>query len=104
MKKINLVITTIIAGLFLTSMAYGGKISIEYGEEMFNDKKLSSSANESSCNSCHAGGKGLENTAGNSKLSKAINACLTGHMEGDKLDGRKAEMRSLKKYVQSLGK
>ena len=104
MKKIKLAVTAAVSVLFLATMAYGGKISVEYGKEMFNDTKLSGSTNESSCNSCHAGGKDLEKAAGNSKLSKAINGCLTGHMEGSKMDGRKAEMRSLKMYVQSLGK
>jgi cytochrome c peroxidase len=101
MKKRSLAVTGIIAVLFMTTMAYGGKISLEYGKELFNDAKLGGSTNESSCNSCHAGGKGLEN-ANIKKFSKAVNKCIIGHMEGSKIDGRKAEMRSLKKYIQSL--
>ena len=104
MKRVNLAMAVIIAVLFLSSMAYGGKITAEYGKELFNDATLGGSTNESSCNNCHADGKGLENAGSNPKLSKAINNCITGHMEGQKMDGRKAEMRSLKKYVQSLGK
>jgi cytochrome c peroxidase len=80
-----------------------GKSSVETGKEMFNDPKLSGSANDSSCNSCHAEGKGLENAAGKKKFSKLINNCLVGKMEGEKLDGRTVSMRSLKKYIQSLG-
>ena len=79
-----------------------GKSSEETGKEMFNDPKLGGSANESSCNSCHAGGKGLENAAGKKKFSKLVNNCLVGKMEGEKLDGRTVSMRSLKKYIQSL--
>lgn len=90
--------------LLATGIAYAaGKSSAEMGKEMFNDSKLNGSANESSCNSCHAGGKGLENVAGKKKLSKLVNNCLIGKMEGEKLDGRTVSMRSLKKYIQSLG-
>jgi len=80
-----------------------GKSSAETGKEMFNDPKLNGSTNESSCNNCHAEGKGLENVAGKKKISKMINNCLVGKMEGQKLDGRSVSMRSLKKYIQSLG-
>ena len=104
MKRMNLAMALIITVLFLSSTAYGGKITAEYGKELFNDANLGGSTNESSCNSCHADGKDLENAGSNSQLSKAINNCITGHMEGQKVDGRKAEMRSLKKYVQSLGR
>lgn len=79
-----------------------GKSSVETGKEIFNDPKLNGSVNESSCNSCHAGGKGLENAAGNKKFTKLINNCLVGKMEGEKIDGRSVSMRSLKMYIQSL--
>ena len=79
-----------------------GKSSAETGKEMFNDPKLGGSSNESSCNSCHAGGKGLENAGKNKKFTKLVNNCLVGRMEGEKLDGRTVSMRSLKKYIQSL--
>ena len=102
MKKRNLAVTTIIAVMFMATMAYGGKISVEYGKDLFNDAKLGGSSNESSCNSCHANGKDLENAATMKKFSKAVNKCIIGNMEGSKIDGRKAEMRSLKKYIQSL--
>ena len=54
-----------------------GKSSAEKGKEMFNDPKLGGSANDSSCNSCHAGGKGLENAAEKKKFTKLINFELT---------------------------
>ena len=37
MKRVNLAITVIIAVMFLSGMAYGGKTSAEYGKELFND-------------------------------------------------------------------
>ncbi|KPJ98008.1 MAG: hypothetical protein AMJ60_09750 [Desulfobacterales bacterium SG8_35] len=79
-----------------------GKSSEEIGREIFNDPQLGGSKNESSCSSCHAGGKGLENAAANKKLSKLINNCLVSRMEGEKMDGRTATMRSLKMYIASL--
>jgi cytochrome c peroxidase len=99
------IITAAIAVLFLvtgTSVFGASKSSVESGMEMFNDPKLGNSANESSCNSCHAGGKGLENVMEKKKLSKLVNNCLVGQMAGEKMDGRKAAMRSLKMYIKSL--
>lgn len=87
----------------VTGTAYGaGKISVEIGKELFNDPNLSGSPNESSCNSCHAAGKGLEQVTTSKKLSRLINKCLIDRMEGTKMDGRIAAMRSLKKYILSL--
>ena len=96
----------IVAVLFLMAgtSAFGArKTSVELGQEMFNDPKLGNSTNESSCNSCHAGGKGLENVGEAKKLSKLVNNCMVGKMAGNKMDGRKADMRSLKMYMKSLG-
>jgi cytochrome c peroxidase len=79
-----------------------GKSSAEKGKEMFNDPQLGGSNTDSSCNSCHAGGKGLENAWGNKKFTKLVNNCLVGRMEGEKIDGRTVSMRSLKMYIKSL--
>ena len=99
----QMIFTTITALFFMTGIALAaGKSSAEIGKEMFNDPKLGGSVNESSCNSCHAGGKGLENAAANKKLSKLVNSCLVGRMEGEKMDGRTVSMKSLKMYIQSL--
>ena len=103
MKK-KRIFATMAAAFFLmtgASVVQAGKISVELGKEMFNDPKLSGSTNESSCNSCHAGGEGLENVVSKS-MTKKVNNCLVGKMAGEKLDGRQAPMRSLKKYILSL--
>ena len=84
------------------SVHAAGKSSADLGQELFKDPKLGGSNNESSCNSCHAGGKGLENAAANKKLSKLVNSCLIGKMAGEKIDGRSVSMRSLKIYIKSL--
>jgi len=93
-----------VLAIFLAGgIAYGaGKISAEMGKELFNDPNLGGSPNESSCNSCHAAGKGLEQVTTSKKLSRLINKCLVDRMEGTKMDGRIAAMRSLKKYILSL--
>ena len=94
-----------LAGLFLMTgtIAFGAKkTSVELGQQMFNDPKLGDSTNESSCNSCHAGGKRLENVGEAKKLTKLVNNCLVGKMTGNKLDGRLAPMRSLKMYIKSI--
>ena len=96
-------LAAVLAIFLATGIAHAaGKSSAEFGGELFNDPKLGSSTNESSCNSCHAGGKGLENAATNKKFTKLINNCLVGQMEGEKMDGRKVSMRSLKMYIKSL--
>ena len=99
------IIAAAVAILFLmtgTSVFGASKSSVESGMEMFNDSKLGNSTNDSSCNSCHAGGKGLENVMEKKKISKLVNNCLVGQMAGEKIDGRKASMRSLKMYIKSL--
>ncbi|MEW6220370.1 MAG: cytochrome C [Thermodesulfobacteriota bacterium] len=80
------------------------KSSVDYGQRLFNDPTLGGSKNDKSCNSCHAGGKGLEKAGAHPKLVETINKCLVGPMEGQKIDGRSVEMRSLKMYIQSLAK
>ena len=95
-------LAAVLAIFFAVGTVYAGKISMELGRDLFNDPELAGSTNESSCNSCHAGGKGLENAAANKKLSKLVNRCLIGKMAGEKMDGRKASMRSLKMYIKSL--
>jgi len=102
MKK-QIWLAAVMAIFFATGIASAaGKSSAEMGKEMFNDSKFSGSPNDSSCNSCHAGGKGLENAVGNKKFTKLVNNCLVGKMEGEKQDGRTVTMRSLKMYIQSL--
>ena len=94
----------IVVLLTAATVSAAGKSSQDKGKELFNDPKFGNSKNESSCKSCHAEGKGLEKAGGNKKLSKLINKCLVKQMEGEKMDGRTASMRSLKLYIKSLSK
>lgn len=93
------------AALLLSSGAgFCGESSVELGKKLFNDPTLGGSTNDKSCNSCHADGKGLEKAGAKDNLSDIINQCVTGPLGGQKIDGRTVEMRSLKMYIQSLGK
>ena len=102
MKKRFIAIAAIAALSIAPGVFAAGKSSVEKGKELFNDPKLSKSTNESSCNSCHAEGKDLENAGANKKFTKLVNNCLVDRMEGEKLDGRSVTMRSLKMYIKSL--
>lgn len=103
MNRIRLV-TTIVAGivLFNGGQAIAGKTSVEMGRKLFNDTTLGGSTNDKSCNSCHPAGEGLERAADNKKIVKIVNQCITGPMAGNKIDGRSAEMRSLKMHFKTL--
>lgn len=104
MNKAKLTLGMLTIGILLTGgQALAGKSSIELGKDLFNDPALGGSSNDKSCNSCHAAGKGLEKAGASKKLTKNINECITGPLQGSKIDGRSAEMRSLKMYIESLG-
>ena len=102
MRKRIMAVVLLTVMLAATSVLAAGKTSAEKGKELFNDPKLGNSTNESSCTSCHADGKGLAKAGENKKLIKLINNCLVTQMEGEKIDGRTASMRSLKKYIKSF--
>jgi len=103
MTKKNLILALTFSFLLATGIGVAAeKSSADLGQQLFNDATLGGSADDKSCNSCHAEGKGLEKAGANPKLTAAINACLTGQMGGEKIDGRTAPMRSLKMYVESL--
>ena len=95
--------TFVFSGLmFLAATAFAQKSSVAMGEQMFMDSHLAGSTNANSCNSCHAGGKGMTQAKDNPMLSRAINNCLVAHMGGMKMDGRTAAMRSMKMYVMAM--
>jgi len=95
--------TIMLGGLMLMATnALAEKSSMTMGEKMFMDPHLSGSTNANSCNSCHAQGQGLAGAATNPDLGQAINNCLMANMGGHKMDGRSAEMRSMKMYVMAM--
>lgn len=105
MRKLLTMNAVLFISIFMAAgICQAGKTSVEYGQKLFKDPSLGGSANEKSCASCHPGGEGLETAGENKKLVKMINRCITGPLKGEKIDGRSAEMRSLKLFIQSLGK
>lgn len=104
MKKTFTLIGVALAFGLLATPSMAAKSSVELGKKLFNDPGLGASKNDKSCNTCHNNGEGLENAGSNPKLAKMINKCITGPLEGEKIDGRTVAMRSLKMYIQSLSK
>lgn len=104
MRRIILMLSLLIMVGFFAGVASAGKTNLEQGEKLFNDPTLGGSTNDKSCATCHPGGEGLEKAGTNPKLTKMINRCIVGALKGEKLDGRKSELRSLKMYIESLGK
>ncbi len=103
-KKTLALIGAVAITLAAAGPAFCGKSSVELGKKLFNDPALGGSTNDTSCNTCHPDGKKLENAGKRKDLGKMINRCIIGPLKGKRIDGRKIEMRSLKMYIQSLGK
>ncbi|MBC8524282.1 MAG: hypothetical protein ISR54_00115 [Chlorobium phaeobacteroides] len=80
-----------------------GAVPVAEGEKLFNDPQFAGSTNDSSCSSCHPGGKGLENAASNPQLLTVINTCITGPLGGQAIAEDSEEMLALKGYIESLG-
>lgn len=104
MKNLFVIASLVVALVLAAGLSIAkGRSSAEYGKQLFNDPALGGSANEKTCNSCHADGEGLVDAGANPKLAAVINKCVVGPLQGTKIDGRSVEMRSLKMYIQSLG-
>jgi cytochrome c peroxidase len=104
MKQKKLVLGTMLLVVFWAGAATAGESSVELGQQLFNDPKLGGGTSGKSCNSCHAGGQGMEKAGKRADLIAVINQCIVGPMKGQKIDGRTKEMRSLKMYIESLAK
>jgi len=103
MKKNCARLMTMLAIVLLTATAMAAAdATAEKGKNLFNDPALAGSTTDKSCNSCHAGGQGLEKAGANPKLSKLINGCITDQLKAEKIDGRTSAMRALKSYIKSL--
>jgi hypothetical protein len=74
--------------------------SLAKGKALFNDPKLGTT--RKTCNSCHPGGKGLEEAAAKNNLENVINGCITMPLKGNALDPKSIEMQSLVLYVKSF--
>jgi len=93
------------------SIASAENASVKKGKALFNDPSLGSTG--SFCNTCHAGGRGLEKAAQKNKwiiggkthstLEEAINYSIITGLRGNALYADSVEMQSLVLYIRSLG-
>ena len=101
MKILQTVAICVLAlGLVVTLALAAGDAA--KGKILFNDPKLANGTAGVSCNSCHPGGKGLENAGGRTDLAKIINACIVKTNKGKALDPKSADMADLSAYIKSL--
>lgn len=89
--------------VFLSGSSYAGQSSVELGTLLFHDPALGGSRNEKSCNTCHPDGRGLEQATRRSNLTEVIKSCILGPMDGNRVDARRVDLRSLKMFIESLG-
>ena len=97
--KIAFICTLAIGLLVVAALAAGDAAR---GKILFNDPKLANGTAGVSCNSCHPGGKGLENAGDRTDLAKIINACIVKTNKGKALDPKSADMADLSAYIKSL--
>ncbi len=103
MKKVIFLTATIILSALTAGYTQAAETpSVVLGEKLFNDSALGGSKNAKSCNSCHLGGKGLENAGSNPDVSMIINQCITGPLGGKAIKDDSIEMQSIKLYIKSL--
>lgn len=86
------------------------------GKVLFNDPELSGSSFGVSCNTCHPGGKGLENSGAAGKtvwrscsgeqktLEDSINTCILTANKGLSIRSDSQEMKDLIAYIKALAK
>ncbi len=109
MVKTVLPAVTILAFAVSVALAAG---SVSKGKALFNDPKFAGATSGNSCNTCHPGGKGLEQ-AGNRKefhiagktqkgLEEAVNACIEYALDGKPIDPKSDAMQGIVAYIKSL--
>ncbi len=104
MKKTTVVLV-LAAGLVLWGYsAQAESPSVKLGEKLFNNQGLGASKNETSCSSCHPGGKGMEKAGVKPQLTTMINRCIQGPLKGEAIDEKSVAMESLQMYIKSLAK
>ena len=107
-------VITIIAVISLSAALALATGDAQEGKKLFNDPTLGGSTNERSCNSCHMGGKGIEQAGtkvytkfmgqGVSSLEEVINVCITNPLRGKALPSESKQMQDIVAYIRTLGK
>ncbi|GAB4334304.1 MAG: cytochrome c peroxidase [Desulfobulbaceae bacterium] len=91
-----------LAAILSAGTVYAVRGTAEQGEKLFNDPTLGGSTNETSCASCHPGGKGLEQAGSRTNLAHMINVCIQRPLKGEPLEEDSVEMDSLERYIRSI--
>ncbi|MBI5141094.1 MAG: hypothetical protein HZA20_02730 [Nitrospirae bacterium] len=83
------------------------------GKAAFNSTRLGGGKAAKSCNSCHAGGKGLEHAGAKTEfnlmgkklgtLEDAVNVCIEMALKGKAIDVKSDEMKDIVAYIKSFG-
>lgn len=103
MKKEILVLAAIVLGVIIVgNLQAAEKPSAALGEQLFNDPALGGTDNVQSCNSCHPGGKDLEDAGDDPELATIINRCITGALGGQALPEDSPQIQSINLYIASL--
>jgi cytochrome c len=112
MKILKVLLFSLLAFSLVSSFAFAAG-DVEKGKAMFNDPKLGT--NNSTCATCHPGGKGLEKAGEKGKkqwktpggvlnsLEDAINMCITMALKGKALDKDSQKMKDMVAYIKSIG-
>ncbi|MBI5639725.1 MAG: hypothetical protein HZA17_04795 [Nitrospirae bacterium] len=113
MKTLKYSVLSVFVAVFMVSLALAGG-DVEKGKALFNDSKLGGGTTGKSCNSCHPGGKGLENAGGKDEwkmmgkkfksLEDVINYDIEKALHGKPLDKKSEEMANVIAYIKSLKK
>ena len=109
-----LIIMVMILAAFTLASAAGNAGSVENGKKLYNDPAFAGSTNARSCNSCHQGGRGLEQAGTKqysslmgiraTSLEDIVNICIKRPLMGKPIAHESREMLDIVAYIKSLGK
>lgn len=107
MKTVKGMVLLVFGLLIMITLVYAGG-SVENGKKLFNDTTFAGSTNDRTCNSCHPGGKGLEDVAEDyakkpEALKKQVNACIKAPLQGKSISADSQQMKDITAYMKSLG-
>jgi cytochrome c len=111
MKALKIAILSLMtAGLIFSAAFAKQHLPEERGKTLFNDPKAF--GGKKSCNECHPGGRGLENSAAKKEfhimgktqksLEEAVNTCIVNANMGKAIDKNSDEMKDMVAYIKSL--
>ena len=112
MGKRTVLVFAFMAVVFSSTLALAEHHTPEdRGKAHFNNPAFA--GGKKSCNTCHAGGSGLERAGAKTafsimggeqgSLEQAINVCIVKANKGNALDVNSVEMQELVSYIKSLG-